>query len=70
VEFPFEPLSQRKLRAQADRDRKPWMKTFGKLRHLHKETARIDRIIEEEFNQDEPEDRDLHLVLDGDCCNR
>ena len=30
-----------KLRAQGDRDSKPWMKTFGKLRHLHKETARI-----------------------------
>jgi hypothetical protein len=47
-----------KLRAQSDRDRKPWMKTFGKLRHLHKETAKINRIIEEEFNQIETEDQD------------
>jgi hypothetical protein len=47
-----------KLRAQSDRDRKPWMKTFGKLRHLHKETAKISRIIEEEFNQIETEDQD------------
>jgi len=30
---------------------KTWMKTFGQLRHLHKETAKIDRIIEEEFDQ-------------------
>jgi hypothetical protein len=47
-----------KLRAQADRDSKPWMKTFGKLRHLHKETVRINHIIEEEFDQIETEDRD------------
>jgi len=46
-----------KLRAQSNGD-KPWMKTFGKLRHLHKETARINRIIEEEFEQIEIEDRD------------
>jgi hypothetical protein len=36
---------------------KPWMAAFGKLRHLHKETARIDRLIEEEFEQIEDEDR-------------
>ena len=33
---------------------KPWMKTFGKLRGLRKETTRINRIIEEEFGQIEP----------------
>ena len=46
-----------KLRTQSDRDNKPWMKTFGKLRHLHKETTRINRIIEKEFDQIETEDR-------------
>jgi len=40
-----------KLRAQSDRNNKPWMKTFGQLRHLHKETARINRVIEREFDQ-------------------
>ena len=40
-----------KLRARSDRDSKPWMKTFGQLRHLHKETARINRVIEREFDQ-------------------
>jgi hypothetical protein len=44
-----------KLRAGA-RDDKPWMKSFGKLRSLRKETARIDAIIEAEFGQVEPED--------------
>lgn len=35
---------------------KPWMAAVGKLRHLHKETERINRIIEDEFEQIEPED--------------
>jgi hypothetical protein len=35
---------------------KPWMKSFGKLRHLHKETVQINRVIEEEFGKIEPED--------------
>lgn len=35
---------------------KPWMQVVGGLRHLKKENARIDRIIEEEFGQIEPED--------------
>lgn len=45
-----------KLRADNGRD-KPWMTAFGKLRHLRKETARINRVIEEEFEQIEAEDR-------------
>ncbi|MDQ2948616.1 MAG: hypothetical protein M3Y27_22215 [Acidobacteriota bacterium] len=35
---------------------KPWLKTFGKLRSLRKETARINRIIEGEFGRIELED--------------
>lgn len=35
---------------------KPWMAAFGKLRHLRKETARINRVIEEEFEHIEAED--------------
>jgi hypothetical protein len=46
-----------KLRAQDERDGKPWMNTFGKLRHLRKETARINLIIEDEFDRIEAEDR-------------
>lgn len=36
---------------------KPWMASFGKLRHLRKETARINQVIEEAFEKIEPEDR-------------
>jgi len=35
---------------------KPWMKSFGRLSHLHEETVRIQKIIDEEFEQIEPED--------------
>jgi hypothetical protein len=38
-------------------DQAPWMKGFGQLRSLHRETARIQRAIEQEFEVVEPEDR-------------
>ena len=44
-----------KLRTHDPQD-KPWMRAFGKLRGLHKETMKIDRLIEEEFGRIEPED--------------
>ena len=48
---------QDKLAAAGAPPDKPWMKAAGKLRHLHNETVRIQRIIDEEFGQLEPEDR-------------
>jgi len=36
---------------------KPWMAGFGKLRHLRKDNARVNHLIEEEFEQLEAEDR-------------
>lgn len=36
---------------------KPWMRSFGGLRALSGESARIGRLIEREFEQLEPEDR-------------
>jgi hypothetical protein len=35
----------------------PWMKGFGKLRGLRKETARIQSIVDAEFENVESEDR-------------
>ena len=37
-------------------DSKPWMKSFGKLASLRNETARINKIMDEEFGQIEAED--------------
>jgi hypothetical protein len=49
-----EALAEKPRTADINR---PWMSTFGKLRRLRKETARINRIIEEEFEQIEAEDQ-------------
>lgn len=46
-----------KLKTPSSLADKPWMKSFGKLRHLRKETARISRVIEDEFEQIEAGDR-------------
>lgn len=47
---------QEKLDAGRKTQEKPWMAAFGKLNDLREETARINRIIEEEFEQIEPEE--------------
>lgn len=44
---------QQKLRTDLE---KPWMKTIGGLRHMHKENVRIQRIIDEEFEKIDPEE--------------
>jgi hypothetical protein len=46
-----------KLASDAKAAEQPWMTAFGKLRHLRKETAKINRLSEEEFEQIEAEDR-------------
>lgn len=34
----------------------PWMSAFGGLRHLHQETKKINRILQQEFEQIEEEE--------------
>jgi hypothetical protein len=55
-EFVAEALRD-KLRLHGESNAKPWMKSFGKLRHLRWETARINLIIADEFERIEIEDR-------------
>ena len=50
-----EKLSGRNLPVGADTP--PWMRGFGRLRPLRRETARIQRVIDREFETIEPEDR-------------
>ena len=50
-----EKLSGRNMRAAADTP--PWMRGFGQLRPLRRETARIQRVIDRAFEIVEPEDR-------------
>ena len=40
-----------KLAADAKTGEKPWVKHMGKLRHLHRESERINRLIEEDFGK-------------------
>ncbi len=47
-----------RLRGGSQVGDKPWVALGGRLRHLRKETARINRIIEEEFERIDPEDWD------------
>ena len=44
-----------KLAANARAADKPWLKLMGKLKHLHKETQRINRLIEEDSEKIDPE---------------
>ena len=44
-----------KLATEAKAVEKPWLKHMGKLKHLHKETVRINRLIEEDSEKIDPE---------------
>jgi hypothetical protein len=44
-----------KLAPKAKGGEKPWTKLMGKLKHLHKETVRINRLIEEDSEKIDPE---------------
>lgn len=46
---------EEKLAAPAAQE-KPWTKMAGQLKHLHTETVRIQKLIDDEFEQIEPED--------------
>ncbi len=37
-------------------EERPWMRSFGRLRALRNESARINLVIKEEFDRIEPED--------------
>jgi hypothetical protein len=57
TEFVAEALRD-KLSPEGGHAREPeWMQGFGKLRHLHDETVRIQSVIDQEFNVIEPKDR-------------
>jgi len=53
-EFVTEAISE-KLSART-RQEKPWMNSFGKLRNLRSDIAQINKVVQEEFGDIEPED--------------
>ena len=40
-----------KLAAESLRPERPWVKHMGKLKHLHEETKRVNRLINENFEK-------------------
>lgn len=44
-----------KLATEARAGEKPWLRLLGKLKHLHKETIRINSLIEEDSEKIDPE---------------
>ena len=44
-------------RGRARASEPEWMQGFGKLRRLHKETVRVQAVVDREFELIEPEDR-------------
>jgi hypothetical protein len=44
-----------KLAPKTKAGEKPWVRLMGKLKHLHKETIRINRLIEEDSEKIDPE---------------
>ena len=46
---------EEKLKISSVEARKPWMRHIGKLKRLSRETQRIDKVIEDSFEQIEPE---------------
>jgi hypothetical protein len=45
-----------KLKTSTAPGDKPWLRTAGKLCHLHRETVRINKLIAREFESVEPEE--------------
>ncbi|HEV2697542.1 MAG TPA: hypothetical protein VGU90_06085 [Terriglobales bacterium] len=46
---------EEKLQTTTNAGQKPWMKHVGKLKDLHKENEKINKIIEGAFEQVDPE---------------
>jgi hypothetical protein len=56
-EFFTEAVTDRLCRNAAPPGKaEPWRVAFGELRHLHRENKRIERIIEDEFEQIDEEE--------------
>jgi hypothetical protein len=56
-EFVTEALRDKLLPGSGRTDEPEWMRGFGKLKRLHKETVRVQSVINQEFEVIEPEDR-------------
>jgi hypothetical protein len=56
-DFVADALREKLAAGRADASEPVWMTGFGKLKRLHKETVRVQSIVDQEFEVIEPEDR-------------
>ena len=49
--------AQLRKKATLPSPNKPWMRAFGGLHDLHRETKRLERVIQQEFERVDEEDR-------------
>jgi hypothetical protein len=56
-EFVTDALREKLNPAPTDTSDPAWMTGFGKLKRMHKETLRVQSLIDQEFEVIEPEDR-------------
>ncbi len=54
--FVTEAVTEKLQASLKKEEEKPWVRLAGGLKHLHKDTVRINRIIDSEFEKIEPED--------------
>ena len=57
--IPLKEFFARAVREQLRRphgSEQPWRQAFGGLRHLHRETRRLERVIAKEFERIDPEE--------------
>jgi hypothetical protein len=48
--------NQLRKKTSGESPEKPWMKAFGGLKGLHRETKRVERVIEKEFERIDEEE--------------
>ena len=56
---------EEKLSLGNERPDKPWLECAGELAHLHKESVRIQKIIDAEFEQIEAEEWEFPVIVAG-----
>jgi hypothetical protein len=56
-DFVTDALREKLNTSRAEVSEPAWMSGFGKLKRLHKETVRVQSIVDQEFDVIEPEDR-------------
>jgi hypothetical protein len=55
-DFFTQALRERLRRTAGGSEEKPWMRAFGGLREVHRETRRLERVVAQEFERTDDEE--------------